>query len=568
MRQIDHCILLMLTALLFASCSNDENELQESPIEKGIPVTADLAYSIERTSTTRMSNAVVQKEGEVYRGIDMDCIIPFDVSDLVTISDHPRAFVLLGNGEKPVDSRAYYYYPRCNLMTGVNAFLSYGHATRPADPYDKAVYGSLQKTFRPDFAPTTIRFELESISPKTVYTTATLLANYLTAIAHTSVGGKRWSETNNSSLKVLYLNFLKVTEGEGSGEILPGSSANVKAFAQKLEDNLNALTLSGADADMRTAILSNIDNYYDVWDGFPASVGLPDGAAVIRWNGTTFIPQINNTGLADINGIDRFAYPAELYYYGNSRIQTSIVDKRREAYVAVDWSEVLAQYEFTNGIVTTSTTAVAIKDPLQYAVARVQIRLATTEATLKDADDADITVGVNSFPLTGVIIGGQLPVGFDFKPTTTYPVYSETDMKYIYDPQVKSNTDEYFYLSKTESAEVNTIVLQSYDHKKVPVVLEFINNSGTDFAGLGGMVLQGTKFYLAGEIDPAEFSEDERVAIRDRVFTQDYTTTLNLKVMSLAKAYNVVPNLLSPRLEMGVQLVTKWVSTTPEEVLF
>ena len=110
-------------------------------------------------------------------------------------------------------------------------------------------------------------------------------------------------------------------------------------------------------------------------------------------------------------------------------------------------------------------------------------------------------------------------------------------------------------------------MLQSYDHKKVPVALEFINNS-VDFKGLNGIVLKGTKFYLVGEIDPEQFKEDSRTEIRDRVFTQDYTTTLNIKVTGLEKAYNVVPNLLSPRLEMGIELVPKWVATTPDEVLF
>lgn len=568
MRQIDYSIILILSVLLFANCTNDEKELPGASIEKGIPITANLAYSIERTSTSRMSNTVVQKEGEEYRGIDIDCLIPFEVSDLVTINDNPQAFIIFGNGEKIVDNRAYYYYSHCSLMTGVNAFLSYGHAKLPSTPYNKAVYGSLEKTFRPSFTPTNIRFELESISPKTVHNTATLLANYLSAIAQTSIGNKKWSETNNSSLRVLYLNFLKVTEGEAGGEILPGSSSNVKAFAQKLKDNLNALTLLGEDNDMREAIIENINKYYNIWDGFPASVGLPDGAAVIRWNGTTFLPQINNTGLADINGIDRFAYPAELYYFGNSRIQTSIINKRREVYDDVDWSVILDKYEFTNGIVTSNTTAVAIKDPLQYAVARVVVKLATTDATLKDANNENITVGATSFPLTGIIIGGQLPVGFDFKPTTTYPVYSESDMKYIYDSKVKTDTDEYFYLSTSESAEINTLVLQSYDNKKVPIALEFINNSDTDFEGIGGKIYRGTKFYLAGEVDPSEFSEDPRTEIRDRVFTQDYTTTLSMKVTGLAKAYNVVPNLLSPRLELGIELVTKWVSTTPEEVIF
>jgi hypothetical protein len=111
-------------------------------------------------------------------------------------------------------------------------------------------------------------------------------------------------------------------------------------------------------------------------------------------------------------------------------------------------------------------------------------------------------------------------------------------------------------------------VLQSYDHKVVPVVLEFINNSGYDFEGLDGTVLKGTKFYLVALIDPATKSGDPLTQIRDRVFTQDYTTTLNMKVTGLSKAYNVVPNLLSPRLELGIELVSQWASTTPEEIVF
>jgi hypothetical protein len=48
-----------------------------------------------------------------------------------------------------------------------------------------------------------------------------------------------------------------------------------------------------------------------------------------------------------------------------------------------------------------------------------------------------------------------------------------------------------------------------------------------------------------------------------RVFTQDYITTINVTVESLANAYNIVPNLLSPRIEIGVQLVTAWEQATP-----
>ena len=334
---------------------------------------------------------------------------------------------------------------------------------------------------------------------------------------------------------------------------------------------MNDLTLTDeTDLAIRTAINTAIDTYNNEWNDFPASIGLPDGAAVIRWTGDAFEPQANTTTLADINGIDRYAYPAELYYYANSRINTSTIDKRKEKYSDREWSAILAEdYEHKDGVVSSSTTSVAIKEPLQYGVAHVQIILKKTDSsTLKDADGTDIpveTLGFANFPVTGIVIGGQLPVGFDFTPTTVYPLYSEADMKFIYDNKLPT-----LYLSSAADASqhTNTLVLQTYDNKKVPVALELTNNSGKDFKGSGSIILNGTKFYLVGEIDPETFKNDSRTEIRDRVFTQDYTTTLNIKVTSLEKAYNVVPNLLSPRLEIGIEMVPKWVGTTPEELLF
>jgi hypothetical protein len=50
------------------------------------------------------------------------------------------------------------------------------------------------------------------------------------------------------------------------------------------------------------------------------------------------------------------------------------------------------------------------------------------------------------------------------------------------------------------------------------------------------------------------------------VFTQDYTTTMSMSVTSLAKAYTCMPDLLAPRLEIGVQVVTKWIQATTTNV--
>ena len=559
-------VSLISVILLMTGCATDDELPQVS--ETDATVVADIAFTVskEARSTTRMNSAVVQEEGQAYRGIEMQRIVPFNIAsaEKVTTSDMPKAFQVFGNGEKPVDSRAYYYYDNCTLMSGVNAFLCYGCA--PQTSTDKHANGSLVETFPADMAPKDIRFSLEAIADNDVHPTATALANYMTSIANAEGNNVAWKDAPNATLRVMYLNFVNKTE-EDVGEPLPGSATNISTYTQALKSALNNMTLSDAtDLAIRTAILTAIDNYNNEWNDFPASIGLPDGAAVIRWSDAAFEPQVITTTLADINGIDRYAYPAELYYYGNSRIYTSTIDKREAQYTDREWTAILADYEYANGVVSPNTTSVAIKEPLQYGVAHVQITLKKTDSSnLKDADGADIPVGEKNFPLTGVIVGGQLPVGFDFTPTTAYPIYSEADMKFIYDNQLP----ELYLSSSADAAQyINTLALQTYDKKKVPVALEFTNNSGVDFKGLGGSVLNGTKFYLVGEIDPEQFKDDSRTEIRDRVFTQDYTTTLNIKVTGLEKAYNVVPNLLSPRLEMGIELVPKWVATTPDEVLF
>lgn len=545
---------------LTAGCIDDE--LQQNQNDD---VVADLAFAVTRSSkpSTRMTSAIVQDAGQPYRGITIRQIVPFAVSGKITVNDLPKRFFIVGDGDKPVDERPYYYYNDCSIMRGVNAFLSYGRATQAST--DKHINGCLVEAFPVGMEPKDIRFSLESIYP-TIHQNAEELASYMTKIAKAEGNGISWKNAPDATMRLMYMNFVYQIGASSSGEILPGSATDIKAYTQALKIDLNALTLTNADdIAIRTAIINKIETEYNnSWDNFPASIGLPDGAIVIRWDGEKFVPQLTYTSFADINGIDRFAYPAELYYYGNSRIKTSNIDNRRGAYTDREWSDVLADYEYDNASVNGNTQAVAIKDPLQYGVAHLQIALKMTDTSvLKDARGINVPVGTENFPLTGIIVGGQLPVGFDFSPNTSYPVYSEGDVKFIYDNQLPT-----LYLSSSADATevTNTLVLQSYDHQKVPVLLEFINNSGVDFKGQDGIVYQGTKFYLAGEVDPADGTGGDTSAV-GRVFTQDHTTTLNMKVTSLAKAYNVVPNLLSPRLELGIQLVPKWTSTTPEEVV-
>ena len=93
---------------------------------------------------------------------------------------------------------------------------------------------------------------------------------------------------------------------------------------------------------------------------------------------------------------------------------------------------------------------------------------------LKDSDGTDITVGATSFPLTGIIVGGQRRVGFDYKPLNSADAQS-----LVYDSQVKKDNNSSAYLlstAPTATDAVHTLLLQSLDGEDETIILEFENN--------------------------------------------------------------------------------------------
>lgn len=583
----------LISHLLFASCANDDvpQQTANQPVPVDFALTVTKAASSGFSGITRMASDTVGAENNIR----LQCAIPFTVANVSV----PVGF----NDVCTSTPIGYFNQPRtafpfftssCEFSQGTNAILAYASSKTNASSWQKGV---LDATFN-DYQPANISFRLKTIQSVSDYlgteqvkTLPEQLADYLTDIANTSIGTgeniKTWkayatSTTMNADLKLLFKNFTNQLSDE-VGEVLPGSSANIKAWVEGLKTSLNAVTLTenSEDDQIRDKIIENIDaqlNKLDPstgeWKNFPASLYLPDGAAVVRWDGVKFVPETQTTTIADINNLERFTYPAEIYYYGNSVTWvsgTNLSDnfKEKDNWKKAsdnDGTAVLSGFE--QGPVTSSTKTVAMFDPLQYGVGQLKVQLKPTASSLQDSKNNNVTVGTGNFKLTGIIVGGQLPVGFDFRPETVYPVYSEADMRFIYDSQVNTNgtTDTPFYLSTSANENyIQTLVLQSYTGRSLKLVLEFENNSGQDFYGYNGTVYRGTKFYLVGEVVPK--SDSEKPKASDRVFTQDYVTTVNVTVTSLAKAYNVLPNLMSPRLEMGLELTPKWVQAETTDVI-
>ena len=342
---------------------------------------------------------------------------------------------------------------------------------------------------------------------------------------------------------------------------------------------MNAFVVeSGSDeAKMKAAILAAIKNgvTFDEttskvtalgsdMSGYPASISLPDGVAVIKWNNTSkvFDIQVETTTSASVNSLNRFIYPAELWYYANSRIKTSVSSQIEN--FDKSWDVVLAGYETDNGVMDGSVHSVAIKDPLSYAVGCLQIGLVTSK-TLDDAaaTPKTITLGATTFPLTAVFVSGQYPQGYDFTPKDA------TDERIIYDNVITGFSMGAAPSEVPSSGELpnytNTLVLQSKDGATVRFALEFTNDSGEDFEGANGIVFAGTKFYMVGTIEVTTGHTGDEDYM-NRVFTKDRVTRGIVNISSLKQAYTYLPDLLDPRLEIGIKLVPEWIQATTTNV--
>ena len=544
----------LLLGMMMTSCSTaDDMTGQGNETTQPQAMQVDLLVSVGN-ETLKSRQALTRNSGvPEFLGMDMMVAIPFRTNGAaVTASDDPL-IDLVGADEdnlaKEYETDKYntYYVDRCYLMTGTDRMLVYGKAKKstPANPAKDGKLSDLP-TVRKKTAD--IQFSLSSIRESTeAHADANALASYMTNIANTT----GWSTTDDPTLKSFYLDFIRMGS-EGAG-LMSGAAANIKAFVTALKT-----LLTGRTDDLSTAIVANIGDGTAIADNtYPRSIGLPDGAAAIRWTGSKFEVKTTTTQLDNINGINRYTYPAELMFFADSPIRTSAEEVSKTVYQenTKTWDAFLDTYYTGSNAVNTNTKAVAVENPIQYGVAKLDPTLTGMSATLRDAKDEEVSnADMWTMPLTGVIIGGQHTVGFNMKPQGEQ---TDVDGRFIYETTVDATS------LTTEGYKTSTLVLQSYDNEKVPVILEFENKTGHAFTGKDGTVYPGTRFYLIGMADPANKGTG---AYANRVFTQDYTTTMSMRVTSLAKAYTCMPDLLAPRLEIGIQVVTKWIQATATNV--
>ena len=466
--------------------------------------------------------------------------------------------------------------------------LFYGRATKKSDATDfqagKITDKGDKKTEK---TLANISHELTPINSRANFTTDTdagKIIDALNSIANAKVQDEEytWATTETETTRPAWLTenekkFLAARYKEFIS-LKAGSRTSVVAFIKNLQTALVGETgeptihaerkLTKEIYDKCVAALTAIESI-----DFPGKFKLPDGVATLSWATGGFAYNTpGNVTIGNGNSINyqKICYPAELSYFVNTTTMVSDKDMSNlsEFPTYENWTKPTgANWEgkdFTNTAVAKTTRTVGLKDPVQYSVAVLKSTVRCKEATLEDnAKDAggfkanqSITVNDNSFPVTGILIGGQ-PASVDWK---YEPASSETFENTIYDNVMNGSPMYAKYASEVPTVGNYTLV---FDNKKtgaensVYVTIELTNKSGQAFYGKDGIIQKDTKFYLVGILNPNKEGLSKPAGV-NRVFVQDYVTTANFKIKDLKSAYNCIPDLRTSGINVGLAVDLSW----------
>lgn len=504
-------------------------------------------------------------------------------------------------------------YNDVTIPVGTGSFLFYGKAIDNGT--EKFVNGALDATtIVATKTPANYSFAPVAIYPdrKGSSDIGTALADYVTAIAAATTGAsdtpanKKWAEvteTENVGLKDLYDNFTSLKAGSSRDvqaavldlyqSLYKNTDAVSKAICAKITATGKATAgTSGSPATPDgtltfDASLGEIPNSISATsedNTYPADLGIPDGAAVLSWSTAT--PKVATqkldgsiTNVANITGkFTDYVYPASLYYLANSGVVTATTSQKDKYDGVRDWSATASTgilEGYTAGkSVKSSTRSVAIVDQIQYAVGRLDTKVTAAAATLYDRKgDAVAGTDASRFPITGVLIGGQKAVNYMFSSP-------DGDEFTIFDNIHKANNGTFSYATTSGSAYNYTLALETAANTSVNVAIEFLNNSGQDFYGFDGVVPEGGKFYLVATLDPSADVTGKvsgSANTGNKVFKQDFKTIANFIIAAgkpntdptwvdgttvndggLGAAYNTIPDLRTPKLELGLSVNLEW----------
>lgn len=587
--------MLLASAAGFTSCSSDSEDPQaggsgvagqvvKTQFVLNIPYAGNESGGNARVST-RMTAENTQNKNNFLGLKDIE-MFAFDNAPSVTNPTSTRTINIRTDAPSSNNDHRL-IYSDIAIPVGTQNMIFYAKATRTktvaSGPANKTnfeagsltnPYGNFTDEAKPNLKD--LNFNLEAIRKNDdLDTYGQAILQTLNAIANTTAEGKKWSETGTDEsadnddkiLHSLYIQFIKLTAG---------STNSVNSFIKHLK---YAIESQGVQNKMAKAIIANCTSILGI---FPRNLYLPDGVAKVKFNSTnssfSFETVTAGTTTPGSNLIDykTVTYPSELAYFVSSPIKTSTsnISKVGELPDYNDWLAGTVTWEGYKDIVQNNTLFVALQNPVQYGVACLKSSIKCARTSLEDnaiviigsKSNNFITVNDKSFPVTGILIGGQ-PEGvkWDFEPASSI---LPGDFKYtIYDNDMNGGSTFTAKAVETGTLPYNyTLVLDNKDtssesakQSNVNVVIELENNAA-DFYGADGLIPKGSKFYLAGTLDLTATSgvskpNDSTV---DHVFVKDHTTVANFTIKDLKKAYNCIPDMRTSKINVGLAVDLSW----------
>lgn len=582
MRNSKHFALGAATLLLstagFTACSSEDTFTGGSFSGESVKTQFAINVPAVGKSDARMGEDIVQGQNTVvFRGMSNIRLVPFKLgSDPSSVTAEPltgseslyyNAIELGAIGSSDLTSTAKYkVYNDVELPIGVNAFLFYGEATDKSGDASDKTNGALVPSYSTQGLEAgktlaDVHFDLKGILVGNDYqTTQTGLLAILDGIA----GTDGWKDATGT-LKPYYDSFTGMKAG---------SANNILLAVQDLYNAVKGDVLTDENG-LKAKIATKIEEYFTPSGSsvpytltykttslaqYPAGIGLPDGAVQVAWSTDHFeyTSDVDYDGGTSMNvsGLDKYVYPASLYYWDNTSLKTS-TELESGNYGANDWSTIINTL-YSEWAVTASTQSVALAKAINYAVGRLDVYAAFAAGEIYDANPSGqqpVRIPDDGFTLTGVLIGGQKNVGWNFTPLTT-----DNTEKTIYDAAVDAGAAGTEGVTRTSGLKNRTLVLETAGNggEKVNFALEFTNNSSQAFYGKDGLVPVGGKFYLVGQLN-ADGSHA-------KVFEKDHYTKATVTINSLKNAYNCIPDLRSPKLELGLSVDLTWVEGLSQDV--
>ena len=600
-----HAAIAVIAICSFSACaSSEEDELQNSENERGVVKTEFTIAFPQQMYGTRMALDIVQGQATpVFRGIQDIELIPFssakaEITSSTTLpsainlpaGDAAAKFGYSATTANAIASSGALYaksnshlYKDIEIAIGTRAFMFYGLATNKevAGQRSNSVNGALKKEKSGatldgiTFSPNQIRTETE------IDAQATNIAEYLTKIANTKA-----SETATETMLTLFPNF---------EDIHPGSWASVKAAVQQVYTSVYNNTDALSQAIKNTILTKATDNagtegastgVLDFSTGefktysYPRNIYLPDGAAYVSWdseNKKFNVLTQDNMGL-NVATLGTYVDPAPLYYFGLSNIKA--VDNSMNSYYNSEdrsWSEIITAYNAptSSDVVQSTTRSIAIVDEVQYAVGRLDITVVTKDGktSLTDNEGKNIEIGTEgaNFPITGILVSNQKAVDYKFETKPSATAYTVYDSQTVPATETDAEKAPRLYPASTypEVRKTHTLLLQTLDatsdddeNANVNIAIEFENRSGKIIVGKDNqLIYPNTRFYLVGTLKPNLNDRQKYIGTKTNIkkaFVQDYVTTANFTVESFKNAYNYLPDLRIPHLEIGLSVDLTW----------